>query len=134
MPEFLGLQMTGFMILAVFLTLIGLVGALLTFARRFQKVPPDKALVVYGRKSVIKSRDASGQLVERTVGYRFVQGGGTFILPVLEKYAWLNLSTHTVEPVVEDIVTSQGVPLTLEGVAQIKIKSDSVSVATAAEQ
>ncbi len=32
---------TGFIAIAVFLTLVGLVAALLTFARRFQKVPPD---------------------------------------------------------------------------------------------
>ena len=129
-----GIQLTGFVIFAIFLTLMGIVGAFAMFARRYQKVPPDRVLVVYGRRSMIQVRDASGVMQKREVGYRFVQGGGTFILPVLEKFAWLNLSTHTVEPVVEDVVTQQGVPLTVEGVAQIKIKSDAVSVATAAEQ
>jgi flotillin len=129
-----GIQLTGFVIFAIFLTLMGIVGAFAMFARRYQKVPPDRVLVVYGRRSTIKVRDAAGVMHPREVGYRFVQGGGTFILPVLEKFAWLNLSTHTVEPVVEDVVTQQGVPLTVEGVAQIKIKSDTVSVATAAEQ
>jgi flotillin len=129
-----GIQLTGLVVFAIFLTLMGIVGAFAMFARRYQKVPPDKVLVVYGRRSTIKVRDASGAMQPREVGYRFVQGGGTFILPVLEKFAWLNLSTHTVEPIVEDVVTQQGVPLTVEGVAQIKIKSDTVSVATAAEQ
>ena len=129
-----GLELSGFVILGIFLTIAGVLGAMAMFARRYQKVPPDKALVVYGRRSTIQVRDAAGQTHARQVGYRFVQGGGTFVIPVLEHFAWLNLSTHTVEPEVTDVVTREGVPLTVEGVAQIKIKSDNVSIATAAEQ
>lgn len=129
-----GLDISAFVIVAIFLAILGLFLAIAMFSKRYQKVPPDKALVIYGRRSNITVRDAAGALQQRQVGYRFVQGGGTFVIPVLESFAWLNLSTHTVEPEVLDVVTKEGVPLTVEGVAQIKIKSDNVSIATAAEQ
>lgn len=129
-----GLDLSAFVIVSIFVAILGIFLAIAMFSKRYQKVPPDKALVIYGRRSNITTRDASGQLQQRSVGYRFVQGGGTFVIPVLESFAWLNLSTHTVEPEVLDVVTKEGVPLTVEGVAQIKIKSDSVSIATAAEQ
>src|SRR5688500_3694348 len=130
----LGLDTSALVIVSIFLAIVGVFAAIAMFAKRYQKVPPDKALVIYGRRSTITVRDAAGQPQQRQVGYRFVQGGGTFVIPVLESFAWLNLSTHTVEPEVQDVVTKEGVPLTVEGVAQIKIKSDSVSIATAAEQ
>lgn len=130
----LGLDLSAFVIVSIFVAILGVFLAIAMFSKRYQKVPPDKALVVYGRRSRISVRDAAGVMQTRDVGYRFVQGGGTFVIPVLESFAWLNLSTHTVEPEVTDVVTKEGVPLTVEGVAQIKIKSDSVSIATAAEQ
>ena len=46
----------------------------------------------------------------------------------------MSLDTHTVEVEVPEVITQMGVPLTVEGVAQVKIKSDDVSIRTAAEQ
>jgi len=40
----------------------------------------------------------------------------------------------TIEVITDDVYTSQGVAITLEGVAQIKIASDDVSIRTAAER
>ena len=108
-----GLDLSAFVIVSIFVAILGVFLAIAMFSKRYQKVPPDKALVVYGRRSTIQVRDAAGQVHPRQVGYRFVQGGGTFVIPVLEQFAWLNLSTHTVEPEVLDVVTKEGVPLTV---------------------
>ena len=63
-----------------------------------------------------------------------VRGGGTFIWPVLERVDHLSLELMTIEVVTPNVYTLQGVPVTLDGVAQVKVGSDDVSIVTAAEQ
>ena len=91
------------------------------------------ALIVSGRRHKYKVKDESGRDVVKVFGYRIVRGGATFIIP----FEWViaaNLGTGG------DIKTTQPVPsqeyigMMVDGVANIKIGSDDVSVATAAEQ
>jgi len=67
-------------------------------------------------------------------GFRIVKGGGTFVLPVLEKVDVLSLELLTIDVQTPEVYTSKGVPVKVDGVAQIKIKGDDVSIATASEQ
>src|SRR5258705_13280944 len=103
--------------------IIGSVVAVLFFAffiitSWYRKAGPNEALIVYGIK-----------------GRRVVTGGGTVIWPVVEssKMLSLELMSFDVAPQ-QDLYTNQGVAVTVEAVAQIKVKSDSVSINTAAEQ
>ena len=66
--------------------------------------------------------------------FRVVRGGGTFIWPVVERVDNLSLELMTIEVVTTNVYTSQGVPVTVDGVAQVKVGSDDVSIVTAAEQ
>src|ERR1700751_2650246 len=88
------------------------------FASMFRKAGPHEALIVYGFR-----------------GTRIVKGGGTIIFPMVEncKLLSLELMSFDVAPQ-QDLYTTQGVAVTVEAVAQIKVKSDSVSINTAAEQ
>jgi flotillin len=71
----------------------------------------------------------------RDVGFRIVKGGGVFVWPVFEKVDILSLELLTIDVQQEqDVYTSKGVPVRVDGVAQIKVKGDDVSIATAAEQ
>ncbi len=99
-------------------------------ASRYRKVGPNEALIIYGRGG--KLRDESGQA--RDVGFRIVRGGGTVVMPVVESFKTLSMETMTIDVGTPDVYTSQGVPIIVEGVAQIKVQSDLVSIATAAEQ
>ena len=64
-----------------------------------------------------------------------VKGGGTFVIPVIEKVDSLSLELLTIDVQQEqDVYTSKGVPVRVDGVAQIKVKGDDISIATAAEQ
>src|SRR5262249_755384 len=103
--------MSGLMVLA----LIFLVSVL---AKLYRKAGPHEALVVYG------FRDP-----------RIVKGHGTVIIPMIEncKLLSLELMSFDVAPQ-QDLYTRQGVAVTVEAVAQIKVKSDPESVRTAAEQ
>jgi len=87
-------------------------------ATMYRKAGPHEALVVYGFR-----------------GTRVVKGHGTVILPMIESCRQLSLElmSFDVAPV-QDLYTKQGVAVTVEAVAQIKVKSDPVSVQTAAEQ
>src|SRR4051812_1895946 len=88
------------------------------FAKLYRKAGPHEALIVYGFR-----------------GTRIIKGHGTVILPMIEtcKGLSLELMSFDVAPQ-QDLYTRQGVAVTVEAVAQIKVKSDPESIQTAAEQ
>src|SRR5246127_1713359 len=87
-------------------------------ARLYRKAGPHEALVVYGFR-----------------GTRIIKGRGSVIFPMVEncKLLSLELMSFDVAPQ-QDLYTKQGVAVTVEAVAQIKVKSDPESIQTAAEQ
>ena len=88
------------------------------FAKLFRKAGPNEAIIVYGFR-----------------GTRVVKGRGTVIFPMVENCRGLSLElmSFDVAPK-QDLYTRQGVAVTVEAVAQIKVKSDPESILTAAEQ
>ncbi len=100
------------------------------WASRYRKVGPNEVLVISGRKRQLTEADGT----TREVGYRIVKGGGVFVWPVLEKVDVLKLELMTIDVQTPEVYTSKGVPVKVDGVAQIKVKGDDVSIATAAEQ
>jgi flotillin len=100
------------------------------WASRYTKVGPNQVIVVSGRKR--KYVEPDGSIALR--GFRIVKGGGTFVIPVLEKVDVLSLELLTIDVQTPEVYTSKGVPVKVDGVAQIKIKGDDISIATAAEQ
>src|SRR5271167_3128229 len=103
--------MAGLLVLVILVILI-------TFARMLRKVGPHEALVIYGIR-----------------GPRTITNGGTIILPMVEtcKELSLELMSFDVAPQ-QSLYTNQGVAVTVEAVAQLKVKSDPISIKTAAEQ
>jgi flotillin len=100
------------------------------WASRYTKVGPNQVLVISGRKHRIADPDGAA----RDVGFRIVKGGGVFVWPVFEKVDILSLELLTIDVQTPEVYTSKGVPVLVDGVAQIKVKGDDVSIATAAEQ
>jgi flotillin len=87
-------------------------------ARLYRKAGPHEALVVYGFR-----------------GTRVVKGHGTVIFPMIENCRELSLELMSFDVAPQqDLYTKQGVAVTVEAVAQIKVKSDTESVLTASEQ
>src|SRR5258706_70064 len=97
---------------------------------RYTKVGPNDVLIVSGRKHKFIDPDGT----ERARGFRIVKGGGTFVYPVVEKVDILSLELLTIDVQTPEVYTSKGVPVKVDGVAQIKVKGDDISIATAAEQ
>src|SRR5213080_4083352 len=91
---------------------------LTVFARLYRKAGPHEALVVYGFR-----------------GTRIVKGRGTVIFPMVENWHELSLELMSFDVAPEQyLYTRQGVAVTVEAVAQIKVKSDPESILTAAER
>ncbi|HZQ21673.1 MAG TPA: SPFH domain-containing protein [Terriglobales bacterium] len=87
-------------------------------ARLYRKAGPHEALVVYGFR-----------------GTRVVKGHGTVIFPMIENCRELSLELMSFDVAPQqDLYTKQGVAVTVEAVAQIKVKSDTESILTASEQ
>lgn len=87
-------------------------------ARLYRKVGPNEALIVYGFG-----------------GTKVVKGSGKVIWPMIQQSRGLSLElmSFDVAPT-QDLYTNQGVAVNVEAVAQIKVKSDPVSILTASEQ
>src|SRR5689334_23444520 len=100
------------------LMVLALIFLMSMFAKLFRKAGPHEALVVYGFR-----------------GTRVVKGRGTVIFPMVENFRELSLELMSFDVAPQqDLYTKQGVAVTVEAVAQIKVKSDPESIRTAAEQ
>jgi flotillin len=87
-------------------------------ARLYRKAGPHEALIVYGFRAK-----------------RVVVGRGTIVFPMIENCHELSLELMSFDVAPQqDLYTKQGVAVTVEAVAQIKVKSDTESIWTAAEQ
>ncbi|NLB90967.1 MAG: hypothetical protein GX786_07095, partial [Clostridiales bacterium] len=108
---------------------------LILLIKNYIKVPPNVALIISGKRKKYTSKDEDGKETIKDFGYRIVRGGATFVIPFFERVDMLNLGIMQV-----DIKTTLPVPsqeyigVMVDGVANIKIGSDPVSIATAAEQ
>lgn len=101
------------------------------WASRYKKVGPNQVLVISGRRRMVVN-PATGK--QEQVGFRIRKGGGAFIIPVLERVDILSMEILTIEVEVRSVYTVQGVPVHVDGVAQIKVRGDDTSIYTAAEQ
>jgi flotillin len=121
---------SGLAIIAGIIIVVVIILAIAIVLSRYTKVGPNEVLIVSGRKH--RYIDADG--VERVRGFRIVKGGGTFVYPIIEKVDILSLELITIDVQTPEVYTSKGVPVKVDGVAQIKVKGDDISIATAAEQ
>jgi len=156
-----GTCLVGFGLLVVVVVFLLATARALRFIR---KVPPNRALLVYGvrtrtRVTVVRrirrlkhpeddssaapseraqSRDQDWEFETKTeditVNYKIVKGGMTIVLPFVHEVNELDLGLITLDVAVLNVLSSNAVPITVDGIAQIKIGSDDTSIATAAEQ
>src|SRR5271156_2522913 len=110
--------MTNTVIIIVGLSLLAIIVLMGLLAKMFRKAGPNEALIVYGFR-----------------GPRVIKGHGTVIFPMVENCRELSLELMSFDVAPQqDLYTKQGVAVTVEAVAQIKVRSDQESILTAAEQ
>ena len=105
-------------VVVVGLCVLALILLLGMIAKMFRKAGPNEAIIVYGFR-----------------GPRVVKGHGTVIFPMVESSRQLSLELMSFDVAPQqDLYTKQGVAVTVEAVAQIKVRSDQESILTSAEQ
>ncbi len=110
--------MSNVVYIVVGLALIATLALMALVAGMYRKAGPNEALIIYGFR-----------------GHRIIRGHGSVILPVVEHARTLSLELMSFDVAPrQDLYTKQGVAVTVEAVAQIKVRSDSESILTAAEQ
>jgi flotillin len=113
----------GGVVLVIAIVIIGLISFI---ARNYVKVPPNKVAIFFGRKS----KTSSGAVT----GFKVITGGAKFKIPILESVTWLDLNVYSISLDVRNAPNKDGVPVNLEGVANVKIMSDEASLMAAAER
>ena len=110
--------MANTVVVVVGLCLLAVILLLGMIAKMFRKAGPNEAIIVYGFR-----------------GPRVVKGHGTVIFPMVESSRQLSLELMSFDVAPQqDLYTKQGVAVTVEAVAQIKVRSDQESILTSAEQ
>jgi len=104
---------------------------IIAMKKQYRKVGPNEVLIVSGgmKRTVV---DPDG--TKRKIGYRAHIGGGTFVMPLIETAEVLPLEVFTVELKVPEVLSSQGIPVAVQGASQIRVKTDEPSIRMAAEQ
>lgn len=83
----------------------------LVYRRRYRRIGPDEALVVYGRRAK-KQRD----------GFRIIVGGGTFVVPFIEEAERYPLhATQLDVQLVGVLAGDQRTPINVNGTATVKV-------------
>lgn len=111
----------GIFIMLVLAGIVGFVMLMLIFVMRLYKVGPNQIMVI------------SGKFCGPT-GFKVRKGGGAFVFPLFQRIDYLSLEMMTLDVKTPEVYTSTGVPLIVDGVAQVKIKGDEASIRTACEQ
>jgi len=130
MPSFVTttpfLAVTGVIILILILAFV---------ASRYKVAGANEAIIVAGSRGS-KVRDERGQAVSTPgdKGVKVVVGGGTIVLPLLNRVGRLKLTARQINVQLSDAVTSQGIKVQVQGVATFKIGRDVESLRNAAER
>src|SRR5690348_5418372 len=97
---------------------LGLLMLMIVVIRMYRKVGPNEALIRFGLG-----------------GTQVYSGKGALIFPMVQTCRGLSLELMSFDVAPQqNLYTNQGVAVTVEAVAQIKVKSDKESILTAAEQ
>ncbi len=100
--------------------------AIILLIQKFTYVcPPNEVLIFSGAK-----REFGG----RKLGYRLIQGGRGFKIPMLERVDRMDLTNMIIDIRVKGAFSKEGIPLTVEGVANVKIWSQVPTIDNAIER
>lgn len=102
-------------------------GASFVVIRNFYYIcQPSEVLIFAGNRTQI----ADG----KEVGYRLVKGGSSIQVPLLERAFRMDLTNMIIELRVSNAYSKGGIPLTVEGVANIKIAGEEPTIHNAIER
>jgi len=96
-------------------------GSLFYLASRYRRCPSDRILVVYGK-------------VGKDQSSKCIHGGGTFVLPLIQDYAYLSLTPMTISIPLQNALSLQNIRINVPSTFTVGISTDSAIMNNAAER
>ncbi|NNE48395.1 MAG: flotillin family protein [Rhodothermales bacterium] len=106
--------------------ILGILAVLGIIRANLKICPPNEVLIFSGRRRLLG--DGS------EVGYRVIQGGRGFRIPIIEKVDRLLLNTIPIDLTVMNSYSKGGIPLTVRAIANVKIASNEAELNNAVER
>jgi flotillin len=120
------IPVVGFVVLFVLLVLL--------VTSRYKVAGPNQAFIVTGRKGKAVLNPETGALTTDLSGQKVILGGGTFVIPFVQKLATMDLSSRRISVRIGGAVSGQGVKLNVEGVAIVKVGGNADQIRLAAQR
>jgi flotillin len=127
--------MDGMMIgIVVVASIVGFIIIIALFVANYIKAEPHEAIILTGRKHKRVIEDEHGRRVVRT-GWRSIVGGATLKIPIIEKVNRITLELMNLSDVkVVNAYSKEGVPITIDAVANVKISAEEEMLGRAIER
>ena len=106
-------------VIAAFVILV--VSTIMFLASRYKRCPSDRILVIYGKVG----RDQSSNCIH---------GGGTFVWPLIQDFAFLNLTPMTISIPLENALSLQNIRINVPSTFTVGISTDAAIMNNAAER
>jgi len=113
----------GIMIFAVVLILVA---AVMFFAQRYKRCPPDQIMVIYGRTE----RTADG----RPKPSKTLHGGASLVWPLIQDYAYISLKPMTINIDLRGALSLQNIRINVPSTFTIGVSTEPTIMANAAER
>lgn len=107
-------------LIASLVSVLGIVGLIWAAASRYKRCPSDKVLVVYGKVGGGTSK--------------CIHGGGAFVWPIIQDYAYLDLTPLPISIPLKDALTKQNIRVEVPSVVTVAVSSNEEVVKNAAER
>ena len=118
-----GADILGIMIFAVVLILVA---AVMFFAQRYKRCPPDQIMVIYGRTE----RTADG----RPKPSKTLHGGASLVWPLIQDYAYISLKPMTINIDLRGALSLQNIRINVPSTFTIGVSTEPSIMANAAER
>ncbi|HJM18702.1 MAG TPA: SPFH domain-containing protein [Candidatus Thalassarchaeaceae archaeon] len=110
----------------IFATVLVLVAAVMFFAQRYKRCPPDQIMVIYGRTE----KTAEG----RPKPSKTLHGGAALVWPLIQDYAYISLKPMTINIDLRAALSLQNIRINVPSTFTIGVSTEPAIMANAAER
>jgi flotillin len=107
----------------IFATVLVLVAAVMFFAQRYKRCPPDQVMVIYGR--------TTGKVTKAS---KTLHGGAALVWPLIQDYAFLSLKPMTIKIDLRNALSQQNIRIHVPSTFTIGVSTEPNIMANAAER
>lgn len=116
----------GILTIMIFAVVLILVAAVMFFAQRYKRCPPDQIMVIYGRTE----RTADG----RPKPSKTLHGGAALVWPLIQDYAYISLKPMTINIDLRGALSLQNIRINVPSTFTIGVSTEPSIMANAAER